>query len=243
MTTYMELTNRLLRRVNDVEITESDFQSARGIQAVAKDCVLDTVREINSSKTDWPFNAVEHCQELDVGVEEYSWPDQFTLADWDSFQLEKDEDLGIDYKTLQDIAREQWYKNSRDRDYNSSFDGRGIPDFVFPAHGNGWGVSPSPDKPYRLTYRYYKNPADVVLYNDQVTIPSRFDYVIMAGSLYHMNLFKENSDGVQIMKQKFDQGIRDMTNVFLPNPSRAYDTRVNFGGGTQSLNYGPYRGW
>jgi len=232
MTTYMELTNRLLRRVNDVEITESDFLSVRGVQATAKDCILDTVREINSSKIDWTFNAVEHCQTLDIGVEEYSWPAQFTSADWDSFQIEADEDLGVQHRTLQDIAREQWYKNSRDRDYDSSFDGRGIPSFVFPAHGQGWGVSPSPDQPYHITYRYYKNPTDLVAYNDDVTIPSRFDYVIMAGALYHMNLFKENPDGAQLAKQKYDSGIRDMVNVFLPNPSRIYDTRVNFGGGS-----------
>jgi hypothetical protein len=241
--TYMELTNRLLRRVNDVEITESDFLSVRGIQATAKDCVLDTIREINSCKIDWPFNAVEHSQTLEVGVEEYAWPLQFTACDWNSFQIQKDEALSINHSHLLLITREQWYHKFRDQDYDSESTGVRIPVFVFPSHGQGWGVSPSPDQEYSIKYRYYKNPDDLVAYNDQVTIPSKFDYVILAGALYHMNLFKENSDGVQIIKQKFDQGLKDMSNLFLPNPTYIYDTRVNFGGGSQSLDYGPFRGY
>jgi hypothetical protein len=239
----MDLTNRLLRRVNDVEISEADFPSARGIQAVAKDCVLDTVREINSSRIDWPFNAVEHSQNLIIGVEEYPWPLQFTAADWNSFQLQKDDSLDISYEQLTAISREEWYTNYRDTDYNSGTIGRGVPTFCFPSHGQGWGVSPSPNKAYPIKYRYYKNPADLVNYNDQVTIPDKFDYVILAGALMHMNLFKENPQGVAIAKKNFDDGIRDMVNMFLPNPIYVYDGRVNFGGGDRSRNgYYFYKG-
>lgn len=240
--TYIELTNRLLRRVNDVEIGESDFISVRGIQAAAKDYILDAVREINSSRIDWPFNAVEHSQNLVKGIEEYAWPADFTAADWESFQLQKDDALDINHKQLQPISREEWYHNYRDMDYDSGMDGKNIPDFVFPSHGNGWGVTPSPDEVYAIKFRYYKNPIDLNAFDDQVTIPSKFDYVIMAGALYHMNLFKENSEGVAIAKRKFDDGIRDMTNLYLPNPLYAYDSRVNFGGGHLAGGYLFYKG-
>jgi hypothetical protein len=238
----MELTNRLLRRVNDVEITESDFVSARGIQATAKDCVLDTIRELNSSRIDWPFNAVEHSQNLEVGVEEYSWPVDFTAADWNSFQIQKDDALNINHKQLQHISREEWYHNFRDQDYDSEALGKNIPVLVFPSHGNGWGVTPSPNKVYPIKFRYYKNPIDLSAFDDEVTIPSKFDYVIMAGALYHMNLFKENAEGVQIVKKKFEDGIKDMTNLYLPNAMYAYDSRVNFGGGHSSGGYYFYKG-
>lgn len=239
MSTYMDLTNRLLRRVNDVEITESDFLSARGIQATAKDCVLDTIREINSSRIDWPFNAVEHSQTLTIGVEEYAWPAQFTAADWESFQLQKDDVLNIKHQQLLPITREQWYHNYRDLDYDTETIGKGVPIFCFPSHGQGWGVSPSPNQAYPIKYRYYKNPTDLVAFNDEATIPSKFDYVIIAGALLHMNLFKENPQGVAIAKKKFDDGIGDMVNMFLPNPAYVYDGRVNFGGG-QTLRSGYY---
>lgn len=240
--TYMELTNRLLRRVNDVEITETDFPSVRGIQALAKDCILDTVREINSSRIDWPFNAVEHTQSLVIGTEEYAWPVDFTSADWESFQVQQDDVLNIKHKQLQPISREEWYHNYRDRDYDSGTSGKNIPDFVFPSHGNGWGVSPSPNQLYTIKFRYYKNPTDINLYDDQVAIPSKFDYVIIAGALYHMNMFKENAEGVAMAKKKFDDGIRDMTNLYLPNPLYAYDSRINFGGGNPGGGYLYYKG-
>ena len=60
--TYLDLTNRVLRRLNEVEIESSDFSSVRGIQAAAKDAVLDTVRNINSQKFEWPFNAASGTQ-------------------------------------------------------------------------------------------------------------------------------------------------------------------------------------
>lgn len=242
MTTYIDLTNRLLRRVNDVEISESDFISCRGIQAVAKDCVLDTIREINNSRIDWPFNAVEHSQTLEVGTEEYAWPVNFTSADWNSFQIQKDDNLGINHKSLQAISREQWYHYLRDLDYDSETSGRSIPDYVFPSHGNGFGVSPSPDLEYPIKYRYYKSPDDLSAFDDEATIPSKFDYVIMAGALYHMSLFKENPEGVGIMSRKYEAGVNDMINNFLPNPSFIYDTRVNFGGRGSTGGYYFYKG-
>ena len=120
--TYMGLTNRLLRRLNEVEITESDFLSARGLQATAKDCILDTVREINTVRIDWPFNAVEHTQTLEVGVEEYAWPLAFIAADWNSFQIQKDDTLNITHKRLTPVSREEWYEKRRDIDYDSETD-------------------------------------------------------------------------------------------------------------------------
>lgn len=228
--TYMGLTNRLLRRLNEVEITESDFPSVVGIQATAKDCILDTVREINTSKIDWPFNAVEHSQTLEIGVEEYAWPANFSAADWNSFQIQKDDTLNINNKQLKLISREEWYAGLRDQDYDSETDGKDIPGWVFPSHGQGWGVSPSPNEEYPIKYRYYKNPDDLELFDDQVTIPSKFDYVIIAGAMWHLNLFKENADAANMSKGAYEQGIKNMTNMFLPNPVYVYSSMINPGG-------------
>lgn len=228
--TYIHLVNRVLRRLGDVEIPEADFASVRGIQATAKDAVLDTIRQINTDKTEWPFNAVEHTQVLTVGVEEYAWPANFTSADWASFQIQKDDTLNINNKVLQDISREQWYRYLRDRDYDTGTDGKNIPEFVFPSHGQGWGISPSPNEEYTIKYRYYKNPDDLEAYDDQTTIPNKFDYVILAGALYHMNLYKENPDGIQLMKAAYEDGIRTMVNTLLPNNRILYAGMTNVGG-------------
>ncbi len=240
--TYMGLTNRLLRRLNEVEITESDFLAVRGIQATAKDCIQDAIREINTAKIDWPFNAVEHTQTLVVGTEEYAWPTDFTAADWNSFQLQKDDALNINHKSLKVITREEWYKGPRDQDYDSETDGKNIPDFIFPSHGQGWGVSPSPNEAYTMKYRYYKNPADLEAFDDEVTIPTKFDYVVVAGGLYHMNLFKENAEASMAMRAAFDSGLKNMTNMFLPNAIYVYSTVINNGGGSGLSNDRMWKG-
>jgi len=216
--TYMDLTNRLLRRLNEVEITQSDFSSARGIQATAKDCILDTIREINTMRIDWPFNAVEHTQTLSVGVEEYAWPTQLIAADWNSFQIQKDDSLNVTHRVLKPISREEWYEKYRDIDYDAETDGTTVPRYCFPSHGQGFGVSPSPDQEYDIVYRYFKSPTDLSAYNDEVTVPDRFDYVIMAGALYHLNLFKENSQGAKMAEERYQKGLSNMNIVFLPNP-------------------------
>ena len=38
-TTYLQLTNELLREMNEVVLTSSNFSSAIGLQAHAQDCV------------------------------------------------------------------------------------------------------------------------------------------------------------------------------------------------------------
>lgn len=232
--TYLQLTNRLLRRLQDVEIPQADFASATGIQATAKDAILDTVREINTSKIDWPFNAVEHSQYLQVGVEEYGWPSAFVAADWNSFQIQKDDTLQVIHRALKVISREEWYMYLRDRDYDTETTGMEEPIYAFPSHGSGWGVSPSPDQEYLIKYRYYKNPTDLDAYDDEVTIPSRFDYVIIAGALWHMNIFKENIEGAQLMRQSFEKGIQNMVAVFLPNPIHMIPNLANPGNGSHT---------
>lgn len=232
--TWLSLTNKLLRRTNDVEITESDFLSCSGIQAAAKDYIQDSVREINTSKPNWPFNAVEHSQALVAGVEEYAWPINFTAAEWGSFQIQKDDTIGNTYQALKLTTRDQWYEQARDRDYESTTDGRDIPEYVFPSHGQGFGVTPSPDAAYPIKFRYYKDPTALSAHDSEVTIPDKFDYVIIAGALMYMSLFKENVDSTQLMKVQFKEGLSNMVNIFLPNESYAYSPRFNYGGGRRS---------
>lgn len=225
--TYMNLTNRLLRRLNEVEIDQSDFLSVRNIQATAKDCILDTIREINTLRIDWPFNAMEHTETLAVGTEEYAWPTSFTSADWNSFQIQKDDTFGVDHRRLHPISREEWYEKYRDVDYDSESEGRTIPVYCFPSHGQGYGISPSPSEEFTLKYRYYRNPDDVSEYDDEVTIPSKFDYVILAGALYHLNLFKENGQGAKMAEERYMKGLSNMAMVYLPNPRHMWTGMID----------------
>lgn len=230
--TYISLTNNLIRRVNEVEIDESTFPSVRGIQAVAKDCIVDSIRGINQQRWQWPFHAVQHTQTLVVGQNEYSWPSDFKSVDWESFQIKKDDAVEQgNNKHLEPLNRADWYTYYRDIDNDNDPNGLRTPDFVFRAHGNGFGVTPTPEKAYTIQFRYFKNPATLVNATDTTTIPEEYNNIIIWGGLYHMNLFRENPDGANLAKSAYDSGIGDMYNILIENLAESLvDTRVNLGG-------------
>jgi hypothetical protein len=230
--TFLELTNNLLRRINEVEIDASSFSTVRGIQSVAKDCILDSIRGINQQRWQWPFHALQYTQTLAIATNEYSWPADFKSVDWESFQIKKDDAIGQgNNKHLEPLNRADWYTYYRDRDNDNNPNGLSIPDFVFRGHGPGFGVTPVPEKAYTLQYRYYYNPAILSAATDATTIPDEYTNVIIWGALYHMNLFRENPEGAGMAKSAYNQGIDDMYNILIENVAETLvDTRVNFGG-------------
>ena len=154
---FLKHTNNLLRRINEVELTPANFSSTRGLQSVAKDCVQDSIREICQQRWEWPFHAVQHTQVLQIGENEYAWPVDFSSVDWNSFQIIKDDSLNVANTHLLLVNRDQWYNYQKDTDEDSDPNGLRVPKYVFRAHGNGFGVTPSPDKLYTIEFRYYKN--------------------------------------------------------------------------------------
>jgi len=226
--TYIDLCNQVIRRLNEVEIASADFANVRGIQALVKDSVKAAVARINQAEFEWPFNAAEHTETLAAGQTEYTWPSYFKVSDWNSFQILKNISQNVGYKTLKQIDRDEWYKNHRDADYEAGSSGRGVPDFVFPSHGNGFGVSPSPDQAYQVRFRYYLNYSDITAYNDVTRIPESFDTVIVDGALYHLYMFKDNLESAQAAFMSFEKGLKDLQTLYINNYEYVRDTRVNF---------------
>ena len=77
MTTFINLTNRLLRRLNEVELSTTDFALARGIHAAAKDAINSAMFDLNTMQYEWPWNAAEETTTLVVGQTEYSNPRRY----------------------------------------------------------------------------------------------------------------------------------------------------------------------
>lgn len=226
--TYIDLCNKTLRRLNEVEISADNFPSVRGVQALVKDAVKAAIAKVNQAEYGWPFNAAEHTQVLNVGQTEYTWPDYFKVSDWNTFQIQKDESLGVSYKTLKSIDQDEWYRSHRDADFEAGSAGRAIPDFVFPSHGNGFGVSPSPDKAYTIRFRYFQNYSDLTAATDVTRIPESFDTVIVDGALYHLYMFKDNLEAANAAFLAFQQGIKDLQTLYINNYQYISDTRVKY---------------
>ena len=227
-TSYIDLCNQTLRRLNEVEISEADFGSVRGVQALVKDAVKAAVAKINQAEFGWPFNAAEETDTLVAGQTEYTWPQYYKIADWNSFQIQEDTAQGVSFTTLKHIDRDEWYKNHRDNDYASGTDGISVPRFVFSSHGNGYGVSPSPDKAYTLKFRYYQNYSDITAADDVTRIPDSYDTVLVDGALYHLYMFKDNLEASQASFVAFEKGIKDLQTLYINNYEYIRDTRVKY---------------
>ena len=225
---YIDLCNKTLRRLNEVEISADDFPTVRGVQALVKDAVKAAIAKVNQAEYGWPFNAAEHTQVLTAGQTEYTWPDYFKVSDWNSFQIQKDDSLAVTYKTLKSIDRDEWYRDYRDDDYEAGSAGRAVPDFVFPSHGNGFGVSPSPDKAYTVRFRYYQNYSDLTAATEVTRIPESFDTVIVDGAIYPLYMFKDNLEAASAAFTAFQQGIKDLQTLYINNYQYISDTRVKF---------------
>ena len=55
---YLELINSVNRKLNEVELTSANFASAKGWYSQCKDSINASLRDINQSHFEWPFNHV-----------------------------------------------------------------------------------------------------------------------------------------------------------------------------------------
>ena len=233
-TTYLDLTNKLLRRLNEVTIPQADFASARNVQAVAKDAIIASIERINQAEREWPFNAELGSQLLVVGQNEYDFPADLRSIKWDSFHIEKDDDLGVSYKNLHFVSRDYWDDYWKDKDYDSIPDGLDVPNMVFEKHGYGFGVSPNPNEAYTVKFEYFAHSPTLSAYSDVSTIPTVFDEVIIQGGIYHFYMFRGNVEQASMSEDRFKRELREMRTNLIDK-----DDRIRSGMVVRPKTYAP----
>jgi len=91
---YLTLTNKVLARLNEVQLTSSNFTNARGIQVQAQNAVNESVRYINQKEFQYPFNHSTKTETLVPGTVRYTIPTTAKTVDYNTFRIVKDSDLG-----------------------------------------------------------------------------------------------------------------------------------------------------
>jgi len=86
-TTYLTLTNKVLRELNETELTSSTFASSRGIQTAVKDFVNKGINDIYNEAAEIPLLYARTTQNLTTGDNEYDFPTDFRKIDRDSFTI------------------------------------------------------------------------------------------------------------------------------------------------------------
>ena len=218
MSTYVELTNELLRRLNEVplDIAGDGFGTVRNVQAAAKDAINSSLREIYQNGQEWPFLKTTYTQALTIGTREYSFPSDYSSVDWETFYLKKNTSQNNQPMVLKPMSYEEYISNFRPRDdQGDSVNGEASPERVYQTFGDKFGVTPIPNAAYEIEYTYWSIPASLSAYDDACSVPERFNHVILDGAMTYMMHFRSNAQAATMHQQKFDMGIRSMKRVLM----------------------------
>ena len=120
-TTYLVLSNRVLRELNEVEMTPSNFSSSRGIQTAVKDFVNKSIHDIYNEGAELPLLHTSTTQATYPGDGEYSFPADMRRVDFESFFLKPNE-LITNGEFTSNIT--SWTTGDGSPSYTSSGNGR-----------------------------------------------------------------------------------------------------------------------
>lgn len=224
---YLGLVNDVNRRLNEVELTQSTFNSAIGYYASVKDAVNASIRYINQSQFEWPFNHAEAEDTLREGQVRYAFPSDMKTADMDSFRIKRSQEYDNETRKLRILSYEEYLDKYVDDEYNEDNESiRTLPQYVFRAPDLSFGVVPPPDNSYELVYEYYRLPVDLEKPRDVPTIPEQFRHIIVEGAMYYTYQFRGDLETSSLALQKFNAGIEDMRTIYINRYDYARSTVI-----------------
>lgn len=114
--TFLTLTNKVLAKLNEVELTSANFTASRGIQTQAKNAVNEAIRYINQREFNYPFNHATNTETLVPGSVRYSIPTTAKTIDYNTFRIVKDSDNAITGGRLRKLDYNEYVNNFIDQE-------------------------------------------------------------------------------------------------------------------------------
>lgn len=225
---YISLVNDINRRLNEVELTSSNFITATGYYSFAKDAVNASIRHINQEEFEWPWNHVEETEVLVAGEVRYSMPYDAKTANMNTFRIKRNADLNVETVKLKILSYEEYLDKYADSEYNSSTNNRSTPTHVVRTPSRELIFYPSPDKAYEVVYEYYALGYDLESATDVPNLPEQYRYVIVDGAMYYVYQFRGDMQAAQLALQKFEQGIKQLRSLHINRTEYLRDTRVYY---------------
>jgi len=246
MATYLNLTNELLRELNEVVLTSSNFSSAVGIQAHAQDCINRAYSDIVMAEPQWAFLATGESGATDpfygnVYVETVAGTRWYELkassssiiadygsVDWDNFYLTtisvSGESAPYVSRNLSFVTTEEWKDHLREGENADDADTQnwGEPRFIIRSpDARKFGVSPIPDKVYRVWFYAWDLPTALSDHDDTIVFPDVYVPVLMARARYHFHQFKDAPQQAAFALQDYKEGLKQMRSSLM-NPVPKY---------------------
>lgn len=213
---FLELVNAVARRLNETELTSSNFATATGFYAQIKDAVNSSIRDLNLHHEYWPYNHNSESVTLTAGVTRYPIPADAKFVDYNNFRIERDSSVNVGAaKRLTQITYNEYVDTYVDQENETDTSKGAVTNNVFKTLENSFGVVPMPDKAYTITYEYFNFPVDLSLYTDAPSVPERFKFVITDGAMYHAYMFRDNIEMGQLAFKKFEDGMKYMRKLLV----------------------------
>jgi len=250
--TYLNLCNTILRELNEVSLTSTNFASAIGVQAHVKDSINKAYLDIVNEEPQWPFLAAGLSGSTDpmygnVYIETVAGTRWFLLKsdssslttdygyiDWDNFLLTTvgvtGETAPHTVKNLRFTTTEEWkdyYRVGQNKD-DADAQNYGVPDRVIQSPDlRKVGLSPIPDKVYRIWFYAYNLPTELSAHGDQIVFPNTYKPVLLSRASYYVNQFKENPQSAAFSLEDYKRGLRLMKlNLMESAPGYFKDDRI-----------------
>ena len=253
-TTYLDLTNEVLRELNEIPLTAANFANATGLQKFVKDTVNKSIFDIANEEPQLPFFSAGVSGATDpfygnVTVETVAGQRWYTLKagsssittdyasiDWDDFYVTTINvsgetapyvSKGLRFLTLDDWKR--YYRDSENED-DANSQTYGEPKFVIKSpDSRKFGLSPIPDKVYNIHFYAFVRPTALSAYDDTMVLPEQYSNIVTARMRYYVWQFKESPQQAAFALDDYKKGLKYMkSNLMNPTPKYMTDDRRYF---------------
>ena len=253
-TTYLDLTNEVLRELNEIPLTAANFADATGFQKFVKDTVNKSIFDIANEEPQLPFFSAGVSGSTDpfygnVTVATVAGQRFYTLKadssiittdyasiDWDDFYVTTINvsgetapyvSKGLRFLTLDDWKR--YYRDSENED-DANSQNYGEPKFVIKSpDSRKFGLSPIPDKVYNVHFYAFVRPTALSAYDDTMVLPEQYSNIVTARMRYYVWQFKESPQQAAFALDDYKKGLKYMkSNLMNPTPKYMTDDRRYF---------------
>jgi hypothetical protein len=253
-TTYLDITNEVLRELNEIPLTSANFASAIGLQQFVKDAVNKAIFDVATQEPQLPFFATGESGATDpfygnvtvatvAGTRWYelkasssSVADDYGSIDWDDFYLTtinvSGESAPYVSKGLRFLNLADWKRYYRDSENLDDADSQayGEPIHVIKSpDSRKFGLSPIPDKVYNVHFYAFDKPTKLSAHDDTIVFPEQYSNVITSKVRYYVWQFKESPQQAAFAMDDYKKAIKHMkSNLMNPTPRVMTDDRIYF---------------
>ena len=219
---YLQLSNAVLRSLNEVELTSANFASSRGVQTAVKDFINRSINDIYTAELEWPFLHADGTITTVAGTAEYALVSGYKSIDVNSFYLIES---GTDIKILPYIPYVQFAHQFRERDLDpTTTSNRGKPDYAYLTNDDKVGFTPIPDKEYTVYYEYYQTHTDLSSTTDEPLLPARYQDTVVARSEYYVHQLRSDLQAASLKNGEYSARIQRMRIDLINKPDYVRST-------------------